>query len=152
MTLQASDIRPGTVAHLNADTIKADPAIRFEHWNEGLRDGPFVCIATIGDYSYWLCLTSQRRPERHFIPHKYLLGGSTGWRQRACFVNDLRSVIHANSAAIVAAGQAEHDHVTEERPTVASGGVARILADMLMRKIPLPQPREFTPCETLQPA
>lgn len=132
MALRLDEIAPGVVAYLSGAALVSDLRVWQPYPNFEFKEHPFVCIAAKHGRSVWLTLTSRqhsihRRPE--VLPH-WRGGGTTGWRTRSQFVNNVTSPFCGPDEAFVDASSGEVLIGNCDRPRISATGIEAITAAM----------------------
>src|SRR4051812_42505594 len=123
--LEADEIKPGLVAHLDQTMLTNDIEVldTFPQTETELR--PFVCIRASKDESTWTPLSSTYRKERLEIKEEWREGGIDMWRDRATYLVDGANVyIGPNTSFIAASSQELTERAT--RSQMKSDGVAAV--------------------------
>jgi hypothetical protein len=138
MPLAHREVRPGTVAYLDYVELREHPEV--DHGDTNInRDGPFLCVQVVGDFSCWIPLTTQHRPERILIDKKWRQGGSPKFRATDLYVNDGLNTFVGPTSAFVAAGRAEIPFTAFQRPSVRTAGVEAVIAEIKRQGGPMVQ-------------
>lgn len=132
VSLLAHEIRPGTVAILDATPLNKSDEISYADDKHEFRNGPFLCVQADSERSAWVNLTSQqdRRGLRLELKQEWRLDGSDIWRNKPQFIHDARKAFVGPNRVFVLAGEAELPHRPHKRPNLSVEGVTAVLAEM----------------------
>lgn len=133
MPLNHCDVKPGVISFLRSTDITSSRSVVTRQENAGrlFRDGPWLCIASDGQYSSWLSLTSRQsqKGDRMQIPRSAFLDGPHRMLTQPNFITDLRYPYSGPVDLFVTASHIEHSRTAKERPRVSP----RFLEDVLAR-------------------
>ena len=132
MPLLENEIRPGTVAILDASPLNESNEITYANDKHEFRSGPFLCVQTDKDRSAWVNLTSQqdRRGLRLELKPEWRLDGSDTWRKKPQYVHDARKAFVGPNRVFILAGANELPHRPHNRPLISPEGIEAVLAEM----------------------
>lgn len=132
MPLLEHEIRPGTVAILDAAPLNESSEITYANDKHEFRNGPFLCVQANAERSAWVNLTTQqdRRGLRLEIKPEWRLEGSEIWRNKPQFVHDARKAFVGPNRVFVLAGANELPHRPHNRPCISAEGIEAVLAEM----------------------
>lgn len=130
MVLRVEEINVGCVSYLDGDGLLADQRVaNGDHGKIGQRR-PFVCIRVSGEACDWMLLTSQQNPRRIDLDN-WKVPGSSHWMKTKQYLHDARKIFSGPKLAFTDASAQEINPSPHPRPSISSGGITKIIAEVL---------------------